>query len=240
MESWYTTVKKPVGKTKLFTMRNKIITIAVLTLLAGTALWFKSHQAIPKDLEITTTPINRPLPVLSTATKRRQSYEPVRGDVKYRVVPKPLLGTDFKTGWNTYTSKEYNFSFTYPKTTHLDTTEGLGYQLPPADAIHGSRDTFQIEISNPKSAFFLLFMNDKNATLPPATTTSQTILNANGISMQKKIMQSTEEKFASSEIIVYTFEKNNKLFMWYGTFDAQDFASINEFESVVASTIFTK
>lgn len=180
----------------------------------------------------------RPLPELTTATSRLASYTAAKGDIKYRVIPKPTQSIDEQTGWNLYTSKEYGFSFTYPLETQIESTETLGYQLPPKDAFKGSRDNFEIKITNKRAAFFILFMNNPTFSVASTTVTSTTTEKNGAIQFTKQILKSENPKYSSSDIITYSFEKNNKKFIWYGTFSNEDFQSINEFQSIVKSMKF--
>lgn len=180
----------------------------------------------------------RPLPELTTATSRLASYTAAKGDIKYRVVPKPTQSIDEQTGWNQYSSKEYGFSFIYPLETQIESTETLGYQLPPKDAFKGSRDNFEIKITNKRGAFFILFMNSPSFSVASTTITSTTPEKNGAIQLTKQILKSENPKYSSSEIITYSFEKNNKKFVWYGTFDDEDFESINQFQSIVKSMKF--
>ncbi len=220
-------------------MKNRIRAIAILTLLAAAVVYFNSKRihTLVQRVEYL-QPTNRPLPMLSTPKQRLDSYTPQRGDIKYRVVPPPVISTDTTTQWSLYTSRDYGFSFIFPPDSKIDSTEQLGYQLPPNQAYKGSRDNFQIEITNNKSAYYLLFLNYPNFSVANTTTTASSVLTNNGIKMTKKILASTNPDFASSQIIEYDFEKNSKKFIWYGTFDSQDFESINNFESVVQSMKF--
>lgn len=180
----------------------------------------------------------RPLPELTSATARLASYTPAKGDLKYRIVPKPTISTDPQNNWNIYTSKEYGFSFSYPHDTQIESTETLGYQLPPKDAYKGSRDTFEIKITNKRGAYFVLFMNNPNTTVASSTIVSTTKEKNTELDLTKQILESTNPKYSSSDIIEYAFEKKNKKFLWYGTFDEKDFESINEFQSIVQSMKF--
>ncbi len=183
-------------------------------------------------------PENRPLPVLTSPKKRLDSYTPQRGDIKYRVVPKPVISTDPNSNWSLYTSRDYGFSFIFPPNTAIESTESLGYQLPPNLAFKGSRDNFEIKMSNKSGAYFLFFLNYPNFKVENTTTTAQTIFTIAGAKGNKIIMQSTDPKYASSQIIMFNFEKNGKSFIWYGAFDSQDYESINNFQSIVDSTKF--
>ncbi len=217
---------------------NKYKTIGILLALSA-ALVFFMVKNIPKpssDKKNVDPP--RPLPELTTASSRLASYTPEKGDIKYRLVPKGTIVKDAGTGWNIYASKEYGFSFTYPADTQLESTESLGYQLPPQQAYKNSRDNFEIKITNQRNAFFILFMNPPNFLVPSTTEVSKTVGKNTGFAFTKQILQSQISKYSSSQIIVYSFEKNNRKFIWYGTFDQNDFESINQFESVFSSTKF--
>jgi hypothetical protein len=219
-----------------------ITTIIILAVIAAGLIYLgakfraqiHSPSAGPKlSLE------GRPLPPLSTAAQRVASYTPANGDIKYRIVQAPILGTDAASGWNLYTSQEYGFSFIFPPAAKiLDNTESLGYQLPPSQAYKGSRDTFQIVMQGQNNAYFLLLMDDPDFQVASTTVTASSTVTVNGVKMAKDILTSQEAQYKSSQILVYTFIKSGHGFIWYGTFDVKDFASINDFESMVESTKF--
>ena len=220
-------------------MKNRIKAILILALLAAIVLYFNSKRI--SNLAETvkySQPTNRPLPILTTPKQRLDSYQPARGDIKYRVVPFPVISTDAATNWNLYTGRDYGFSFIFPPETKMETTEQIGYQLPPNQAYKGSRDNFEIKMTNAKSAYYLLFLNYPNFSVADTKVTATSTVTTNGLKMVKKILESANPDFASSEIIEYDFEKDNKKFIWYGTFDAEDFESINNFESIVGSMKF--
>ncbi len=222
-------------------MKQKIIVISVLVVIAGAAVYFYSGQKSEywNTYSDAAQSSSRPLPELTSAKKRLDSYTPARGDIKYRVVPKPVVSTDPNTGWNLYTSKDYGFSFIFPPNAPIESTESLGYQLPSSQAYKGSRDNFEIKITNKEvGAYYLLFLNYPNFQVSNTTTTAQSLQTISGLSMVKKILQSTNPSFSSSQIITYTFEKSGRSYIWYGTFDSKDFESINNFESIVGSMRF--
>ena len=222
-------------------MKNKVIAIIILAVVASIAIYADNRHGdstVPADSNSSGATIHQPLPPLTSAQQRVSSYTPQPGDLKYRQILKPEIGPDQTPSWNLYTSREYGFIFIYPASTTLVSTEDLGYQLPPNEAYKGSRDNFQIEITNRRNAVYLLFLNNPNFTLQEATSTSLTTALVNGITMTKEILTSTDPEFLASEMITYKFEKNKRQFIWYGAFDAKDFESINDFLSVVNSTTF--
>ena len=81
-------------------------------------------------------------------------------------------------------------------------------------------------------------MNNPELSLASTTITSTTSEKSGALTLVKDILKSENPKYASSEIITYGFEKSNKKFVWYGTFDEKDFQSINEFQSMVQSMKF--
>lgn len=224
----------------LSAMKQKLIAIGILTVLAAVAIYFNSKIKLVSLVrtEISLQPSDRPLPLLTSPEQRVNSYTPSYGDFKYRLVQRPVVSQDPTTHWNLYESREYGFSFTFPPDTRIASTESLGYQLPPTQAYHGSRDNFEIKMVNPREAYFLLFLNYPNFHIDNSTTTSQTTVNVNNLKMTKQIMQSTDPKFSGSEIIEYGFDQTGRHYIWYGTFDAQDFESINDFQSIVQSLKF--
>ena len=221
--------------------KNKLYAIGILLLIA-VAVLFANHRYRPlfNNYPKADAPATQPLPPLSDAGSRQQSYVPARGDIKYRVVAKPVVSVDQATAWNIYTSQEYGFSFIFPTDYTLNSTEALGYQLPPNQAYKGSRDNFQIIMTNARAGYAILLMNSPDFAVPTATSTSDTTISANGLSFRKQIYQSLDPNFKNSEILVFQFEKNNKKFIWYGAFNNSDFESINEFQSMVTSTKFSK
>ncbi len=233
-------IKKPFINKK----QNKILTIIVLAVVAGILVFLAARDGEGIKNENPNVQIGlkgRPVPELSTTQQRIDSYTPAKGEIKYRIVPKPIIGLDPESGWNLYTSTDYGFSFTYPlETKILDNTEALGYQLPANLSYKGSRDTFQIVMQGKNNSYFMLLMNDLNFGVASTTVTASSTVSVNGLKMLKEIWDSTDTQFKTSQIITYSFEKDSRGYIWYGTFDNKDFESINDFQSIVTSTSFKK
>ncbi len=225
-------------------IKKHFIVIIVLAAAVCVLVYFATKAKTQTQKETPNVQLGlkgRPVPELSTTQQRIDSYTPARGEIKYRIVPKPVIGTDLESGWNLYTSTDYGFSFTFPPETKiLDNTEALGYQLPSNLSYKGSRDTFQIVMQGKNNSYFILLMNDLNFGVASTTVTASSTVSANNIKMLKQIWDSTDTQFKSSQIITYSFEKDSRGYIWYGTFDDKDFESINDFQSIVTSTKFKK
>ena len=223
-------------------MPNKFRAIILLVIVAALAIYFYAAKRGKNSYTQANSIFQiggRPLPDISTAQKRVNSYEPDKGDFKYRIVPKPVITTDQTADWNLYTSTEYGFSFSFPQTLKiLDNTESLGYQLPPNQAFKGSRDNFQIIMQGKNNSYFLLFLNTPNAQVVSNKATATSTLTISGIKTLKQIFSNTDPAFSSSEVITYNQQQGNHNYLWYGAFDAKDFESINDFESMVTSMKF--
>ncbi len=234
----------PEPKQKKTNLQKKIIAIATLTVIAAVVIYIyaaKNHNTSVVESSGNTVSLSgRPLPDISTAQKRIASYTPQNGDIKYRIAQQPLIAAATSTpGWNLYTSNEYGFTFIFPSAAKiLDNTEALGYQLPPSQNYKGSRDSFQIIMQGKNNAVFLLFMNDPDFGVASTTVTASSTLTISGLKATKQILKSTDPAFSASQIIVYSFAEDNHKFIWYGTFDAKDYESINEFQSIAESTKF--
>ncbi len=237
LDTLFVRTKKPIMN------KNKIIVIIILAVVAAGLIYlgsrFRAQIHGPSAAGAQPALQGRPLPQLSTAAQRVASYTPSGGDIKYRIVQKPVIGADAASGWDLYTSQEYGFSFIFPPADKiLDNTESLGYQLPPSQAYKGSRDTFQIIMQGQNNSYFLLLMDDPDFSVASTTVTASSTATVNGLKMSKEILSSQETQYQSSQIIVYSFVKSGHSFVWYGTFEAKDFESINDFESMAESTTF--
>ncbi len=216
------------GKTYLF--------LGFAAVLLAVVFWLYQNEPanIPGTAETPTA--SHPLPQTITI-QDRTSFKYPPGDINYRVVRKPVTTRDMQTGWNTYTSPEYGFTFSVPVDTQVTSTENLGFQLPKELAYKGSRDNFEVSMVNTSGAVFYLFMNNTKFRPPNGTLISTSTTVSNGITYDKQIMTAVGGG-GMDEIIVYKTERNKNQYIWYAAMGEHDWQSINEFESIVDSFKF--
>lgn len=217
-------------------MDKKVILVIIFGLACfGMLSW---HYRNTASLETQIQQNTQPVPDSISLEQRTQLKYP-KGDVKYRVVYKPVVTIDSETGWDLYQSREYGFTFVYPPEMTIDSTESLGFQLPKELAYKGSRDNFEITLSKKNGAVFFMYLNNPEFSAT-GTLTSTTTVTSNGLTYTKEIYAGTDSGKNTSEIITYRTAKNSYSFAWYGAMNEKDVESINQFESVVTSFKFTK
>ena len=151
------------GKTYLF--------LGFAAAIVGVVFWLYRNESDVLPQTPTALTVSHPLPQTITIGDRT-SFKYPPGDINYRVVRKPVTARDMQTGWNTYASGEYGFTFSVPVDTQITSTENLGFQLPKELAYKGSRDNFEVSMVNTSGAVFYLFLNNTKFRPPNGTLIS--------------------------------------------------------------------
>ena len=214
--------------------------MGVLIILTILVVYINARTKKNPNFGLTTEALEQELPVPEGfSLQKRNAYKVQKGEIKYRVVTKPSFTVDPLTKWNIYTSNEYGFTFTFPPSLEIKSTEALGFQLPPDKAFKGSRDSLEIAVTKPGVSADLLYMNYTDFQVGTSTAlTAETSFTNNGFIYSKKIYSDPSAQAQSNEIIVYKTEYAKKSYIWYGVMSDKDFESINDFESIVRSFKF--